>query len=236
MTNYNLRIAKDDFLLSHLVKEVISDIIIDTLNRKDRCQISLAGGSTPEQAYILLAKEDLPWSKVDVFLGDERWVDHSSDLSNAFMLERTLFSSSFTKEARFFRVPTLDCSTPEESAFKYQSKIQSICSGSPPSFDLVLLGLGEDGHTASLFPGDNVLNVEDKIVSNSIGKGIDRITLTASTLSAAKKVIFLVSGAGKKQSLQRLLDNQEPSDRTPAKLVQTSSEILVLSDESAATI
>ena len=97
----------------------------------------------------------------------------------------------------------------------------------------MLLGLGDDGHTASLFPGTDAPKVRDQWTTIGRGKGLDRITLTAPVLSAARKVLFLVSGEGKHQALSRLLDASESAERTPAKLVTPSTEILVLADQAA---
>ena len=101
-------------------------------------------------------------------------------------------------------------------------------------FDVMLLGLGDDGHTASLFPGTEAPKVTDRWATVGRGKGLDRITLTAPVLSAARKVMFLVSGEAKQQALQRLINPDELSTRTPAKLVTPSEEVLVLADDAAA--
>ena len=227
---YETIISRSKLELAYSCSNIISDLIKKSLTSKERCQISLSGGSTPSEAYKLLGKEKLEWSKVDILLGDERWVDQSNPLSNSYMLRNTLLSNSPGNQANFLPVPTTDCSSPKKSAALFQKQVQNICDGNPPVFDLILLGLGDDGHTASLFPGEDALNnVEDWVV-NTNGKGLERITLTAPVLSSAKNVVFLVSGHNKKLALKRLLDPNESPKRTPAKLVNPSSKIIVLAD------
>jgi len=152
------------------------------------------------------------------------------------MLKKTLLASGPGKGACFHPVPTTELNSPTESANYFSKLIDQVCPGTPPRFDLILLGLGEDGHTASLFPWSNSLSSRDIYATVGEGKGQARITLTAEVLSAACKVIFLVSGKSKQIALKRLLDPDESSDRTPAKLVKTSSEVLILSDEDAAKL
>ncbi len=135
--------------------------------------------------------------------------------------------------ARFHPVPT-DRPSPEASATAYAEELTALCPGTLPRFDVLLLGLGDDGHTASLFPGTAAPGVNDRSVTIGEGKGLPRITLTAPVLSAARRVIFLVSGAGKRQALARLLDPEEPPERTPARLVQPTGEVVILADAAAA--
>jgi 6-phosphogluconolactonase len=116
----------------------------------------------------------------------------------------------------------------------YEKIVRQLCPGDPPVFDVMVLGLGEDGHTASLFPGTSAATVRDRAVTVGVGNGLERISLTAPVLSAARQVIVLVSGEGKAQALQRLLDPNESAERTPAKLVQPQSPVLVLADAAAA--
>ena len=116
---------------------------------------------------------------------------------------------------------------------RFNSSLEQICGSSPPEFDLILLGLGDDGHTASLFPGTAATQVRDRWVTVGEGKGIPRITLTPPVLCAARQVVFLVAGEGKQQALGRLLDPAEDPGRTPAKLVQTQAKITVLADAAA---
>ena len=152
---------------------------------------------------------------------------------SARMLRETLLAKPPGSHACFHAVPT-DLADPQASASAYAETLATLCPGDPLRFDLILLGLGDDGHTASLFPGTAAPTVRDRPVTIGEGKGLPRITLTAPVLSAARQVIFLVSGAGKRQALARLLDANEPSERTPARLVQPDSEILILADQASA--
>lgn len=233
MTSYRLEVAVDATQLARRAAERIATAIDLALDERDRCQIALAGGSTPALAYGRLGQEHLPWDRVDVLLGDERWVPASDPASNARMIASTLLAQEPARQARFHAVPT-ELPTAEASAEAFEALVRRLCPGDPPVFDLVLLGLGDDGHTASLFPGTPATQVTDRAVTIGTGKAMERITLTAPVLSAARQVVFLVSGAGKQQALVRLLDPHESPERTPAKLAQPRSTVLVLADTAAA--
>ncbi|WP_269623044.1 6-phosphogluconolactonase [Prochlorococcus marinus] len=236
MTIFNVQRAKNQKDLAQLASQIITENIVSVLNKKDRFQLALSGGSTPFDTYNLLKDVNLPWSCVDIFLGDERWVSPSDQSSNALMLKRTLLSGGPGSKACFYPIPTIELGSPENSANKFSDLIKEICIGNPPSFDLIVLGLGDDGHTASLFPGTQALRELDSYATVGRGKGQERVTLTANVISAASKIIFLVSGASKKFALKRLLDPNESFERTPAKLIKPSSEILILTDEEAAEL
>lgn len=235
MSSYRIERSASSKELARRAAEHIGAAIDLALDQRDRAQIALSGGTTPALAYELLGREHLPWDRVDVFLGDERWVAADDDSSNARMLRQTLLKQDQPgARACFHPVPTVELASPEASADAFADLITSVCDGDPPVFDLMLLGLGDDGHTASLFPGTDAPAVRDRWTTIGRGKGLDRITLTAPVLSAARQVVFLVSGDGKRQALSRLIDSGESADRTPAKLVQPRSEILVLADQAAA--
>lgn len=232
MTQYHLRIAASADDLARQVAEQVAAQIDLALAQRDRAQIALAGGETPRASYVRLGGVHLPWERVDVLLGDERWVPADDPASNARLLRETLLAQGPARHAAFHPVPT-DEASPEAGAEAYARVLGDLGAGPLPCFDVILLGLGDDGHTASLFPGSAALAERERSVSVSEGKGLPRITLTAPVLSAARQVIFLVSGAGKRQALERLLDANEPSDRTPARLVQPQREVLILADAEA---
>jgi 6-phosphogluconolactonase len=208
MTQYHLRLAASAEDLARQVAEQVASQIDLALAQRDRCQIALAGGETPRAAYGRLGSEHLPWERVDVLLGDERWVSADNPASNARMIGETLLAQPTATRAAFLPVPTEE-SSPEASAVAY-GKVLS-----------------------DLFPGSPALAVVDRSVTVGEGKGLPRITLTAPVLSAARQVIFLVSGAGKRQALSRLLDPREPVERTPARLVRPIREVLILADAEA---
>ena len=233
-STYRLVQLNDPQELARRAAQTIANAIDLALDQRDRAQIALSGGTTPAVAYGLLAQQHLPWDRVDVLLGDERWVDAADEASNARMLRSTLLAEATPgASACFHPVPTVSLPSAEASADAFAALVSQLCSGSPPVFDLMVLGLGDDGHTASLFPGTEAPSVRDRWTTIGRGKGLDRISLTAPVLSAARQVVFLVAGEGKQQALARLLDPAEDAARTPAKLVQPSGEILVLADTAA---
>ncbi len=227
-----LIVAESADALARRCAETMASAIDLALAQRDRCQIALAGGTTPAAAYRYLGQQHLPWERVDLLLGDERWVPADDPASNARLVRDTLMASGPGQAARLHPVPT-DLAGPEQGADAYALTLAKLCSGEPPVLDLVLLGLGDDGHTASLFPGTAASREQKRTVTVGDGKGLARITLTAPVLSAARQVIFLVSGEGKRQALSRLLDPNESPERTPARLVQPVTPALALADNGA---
>ena len=234
MIKYKIQVFEDKNSLAFEASNLISQIIESILKNKSRAKIALCGGSTPRAAYSLLGKKNINWKNVDLFLGDERWVDNSSQESNCFLLNNSLFQEKNPSlEASFFSVSTVELQSPEESAENYETILRNNIDGDPPKFDFILLGLGDDGHTASLFPGSDALLEKNRLITVGEGKGHKRITFTSKLLSSAKKVVFLVSGSSKQMALKRLLNQSESWKRTPAKLVAPNSEIIVLADKGA---
>ena len=174
MTIYKIDRALNKKELAEKAVSSIKTQIELVLQKRERAKIALAGGSTPEETYRLLGKEDIPWQRVDVFLGDERWIEPNDEQSNSLLIRNTLLGSTPGSRAKFYPVPVENISSPQISAELYQELLQRVCPGNPPVFDLILLGLGDDGHTASLFPGQKIPYSSQCLVSTSfISRRID---------------------------------------------------------------
>ncbi len=225
--NYHLIIFKDKSELSIKVADYISERIKIILNAKDRFQLCLCGGSTPKNVYDFLSEKELNWEKVDVFLGDERCVNPTSDESNSLMIKNSLLNN-FGSKADFYKIFSDKKINEDISKQLLLEELKKRCEGNPPIFDFTLLGLGNDGHTASLFPNKNNNNT-DEFVITSFGNGLNVYPLLQQFI-CSRKIAFVVSGSSKKIALKRLFSNSESSDRTPAKLIKSKSKILVFSD------
>ena len=225
--NYHLIIFKDKSELSKKVTDYISERINTILNAKDRFQLCLCGGSTPKNIYNLLSEKELNWEKVDVFLGDERCVNPNSDESNTLMINNSLLNN-FGSKANFYNIFNDEKINEDISKQLLIEELSKKCNGNPPVFDFTLLGLGNDGHTASLFPNKN--NNTNELVITSFGNGLKRLSLTPKVLCSSRKIAFVVSGLSKQIALKRLINDSESSDRTPAKLIKSKSNILVFTD------
>ena len=186
--------------------------------------VALAGGSTPRPLYERLAGIAYPWEEVDVFFGDERCVPSDHPESNYGMAKAILLDHVRA------RVHPMHACDPEA----YERDLHKVFGEGTPRFDLIFLGLGTDGHTASLFPGRPELDIEDKMVAYVPEPGlpppVPRMTLTFPVLRAAKLVAFLVSGQDKRERVHQLI----AGDDIPAARV-TADRVIVLADPAAAS-
>lgn len=218
-----------------LAEWLVKDIQ-QVLLQNDKYTIALSGGSTPKSFYELLAKEyadKIDWLKVHVFFDDERYVPFTDERNNAAMVYRALLQHV---KIPAYQVHNMQTNTsPTESAKSYEAILHQYFDGRRHTFDLVLLGMGDDGHTLSLFPGTAVVNEQTKWVSEVLlnAAGNYRITLTAPVVNLADKVIFLVTGQGKAQTLQKVI--QGPPNQFPSQLIKPASKnLLWFIDDAAA--
>jgi 6-phosphogluconolactonase len=223
----SVAIASDGEALTQAAALRITTLCDEAVRRSGRFTWALAGGSTPRQLYTLLACERfataIDWSRVEFFWGDERCVPPDERESNYRMARETLLAAIEPDPARVHRMQgELE---PAQAAAEYEQLLRGFFgvtgSGGPPSFDLVLLGMGADGHTASLFPGSAALREQERwVVENRLSpSAAPRVTLTFPILNAATNVLFLVSGAGKAACLKRVLE-PAGSEELPARRVR----------------
>lgn len=204
--------------------------------------VALSGGSTPKALFSLLARQpfadSLPWSSIYFFWGDERCVPPDHPDSNFLMASETLLGKVPIPSGNIFRIPTED-GDPEQAAAKYASTLHQFFNSESPRFDLIFLGMGADGHTASLFPGTIALRIEDQTVAaNFVEKfKTHRITLTAKTINQARNVIFLVAGEDKATSLKEVLEGEHQPEKYPSQLIKpVDGNLLWMLDVAAASL
>jgi 6-phosphogluconolactonase len=202
-----------------------------------RFTVALSGGSTPQQLYELLATEpycqQISWQQVVVFWGDERCVPADDGQSNQRMARIALLNKVPIPAANI--VPILFEASPDSAALNYEAQLRSQFAGELPRFDLILLGLGPDGHTASLFPGTTAVTEQRRWTSPATPQGqtLARITLTLPVINAAANIVFLVSGDSKAAMIKQIIDKQTQPP-LPAQLVcPTQGRLSWLLDEAA---
>jgi 6-phosphogluconolactonase len=199
----------------------------EAIAQRGRFTIALSGGSTPRNLYTLIAANasaSLPWDQMFFFWGDERHVPLNDPDSNYRMAKETLLSKVPIPPANIFPVPA-DNPDAAAAAQAYEDTLRkffALAAGEFPRFDLILLGMGPDGHTASLFPETAALQEKSRlVVANWVEKlSNSRITFTLPVLNAARCVAFLVSGADKAAVLHEVLEGKAPGEKYPSKLVR----------------
>jgi 6-phosphogluconolactonase len=204
------------------------------ISQRGRFTLALSGGSTPRSLFTLIAanaSSALPWEQVFFFWGDERHVPPEDAESNFRMAQETLLSKVPVPPANIFRIPTEnpDASAVADAYERTLRKFFELQAGEFPRFDLILLGMGPDGHTASLFPETKALQEKLRlVVANWVEKlNTNRITLTLPVLNAARCVAFLVSGSDKAPALREVLEGSGPAVKYPSKLVRPDDGKLI---------
>lgn len=201
--------------------------------------VALSGGNTPRALYELLAdpehRDKVPWDRTQVFFSDERFVPPDSSESNFHAAQESLLSKVDIPERFVHRVATVDVE-PGESAALYDEGIRRVFHADPgvaPSFDLILLGLGTDGHTASLFPDTTALGDDtDLVAANAVPKlNTTRITFTYPLINAARTIMFLVAGEDKADAVSRVMAGE---DLPAARVRPTNGRLIWLLDDAAA--
>jgi 6-phosphogluconolactonase len=239
----NLEIFKDTDKLSLALAEWITSLIEETLTRKNSFGFVLSGGNTPKKLNLLLAsspyKERIDWKKIHVFWGDERSVPFEDERNNARMAFDTLLNKVDIPENQ---IHIMDTSlTPEQAAVEYgESLFEFFGTDVLPdqTFDLVLLGMGDDGHTLSLFPGTPVIHEEKLWVTSFFLKAQNmyRITLTKNIVNHSNHIVFIISGSEKANALHQVLVGEKNPDLYPSQvIIPTQGELHFFVDEAAAS-
>jgi 6-phosphogluconolactonase len=235
----SLIIKKDSDELSREFAVWLTGYIEKKLQLQDRFTIVLAGGNTPKKLYRLLAsdkfKNKIDWSKLHFFWGDERFVPFTDDKNNAKMAFDNLLNHVPAVKKNIHIIHT-DIE-PKSSAVEYQKLLHQYFRGRNKTFDLVLLGIGGDAHTLSLFPGYDIIFEKEKWVQTFFLKEqkMIRITLTAPVINAAGCIVFLVSGSDKAAAVQHVLAGEHNPDLYPAQVIQPfEGELCWWLDEAAA--
>ncbi|RII29301.1 MAG: 6-phosphogluconolactonase [Geobacter sp.] len=236
-----IKVCADLEALSLAAAELFASEARQAVQANGRFTVALAGGSTPRRAYELLAsgpfREQIPWQNTHVFWGDERCVPGDDPRNNALMARRALLDHVPVPREQVH--PMVCDRHPMEAAAEYEVLLRAFFPRGRPRFDLVLLGLGENGHTASLFPGTSALEERQRWVSEVYlaDEGIYRLTLTAATINQASLVVFLVSGSDKAQILRKVLKEAQDPRSIPARLIKpVDGGLLWLVDRQAARL
>lgn len=234
-----VRICADPQALSRAAAEAFVILAEKSVRGSGNFSVALAGGSTPRGLYGALAspefRERVPWNKVHLFWGDERCVPPDHEASNYKMVYDSLLVHVDLPVKNIH--PMRGDLEPKQGAARYESELRTFFSGQEfPFFDLILLGLGQDGHTASLFPGSPALSEHDRWVvpAHSVETGTDRITLTLPVLNHAGAVFFLVAGNGKAAILGEVLKDPQGCPALPAGRVRPTRGLVTwFADERA---
>jgi len=227
-----IEILPDHAALAQRAAEQFAGLAGFAIRKRGRFVVALSGGSTPKKMNALLAApplaQTIDWSKVFVFWSDDRCVSPDNPDSNYRMARETLLAQVSIPNENIHRVHGENSS--ERAARVYEDELREFFrqpggSSTPPRFDLILLGMGEDGHTASLFPGTPGIRENRRwavAVKHNVPPApfVDRVTFTPPVINAAANVVFLVSGANKAERLYQVLHEQYDPDRLPAQVVR----------------
>ncbi len=241
-----IRILADGAAIARRAAQEFVQAAADAVRTRGSFNVALAGGSTPKALYSLLVNDpalrsQVPWDKMHLLFGDERHVPPDHPDSNFRMATETMISKAPVKPEQVTRIKG-EYPDAGQAALEYEKALREyfkLKDGEYPRFDLVLVGMGNEGHTLSLFPGTKALHADGRIaVRNWVGKlYAERITLTAPAASNAARVIFMVTGADKAPALKAVLEGPFEPEQLPAQLLQPKNgKLLWLVDTAAGSM
>jgi len=241
-----IRILADGAAIAQRAAQQFLQAAADAVRERGSFTAALAGGSTPKTLYSLLANDpalrsQVPWDKIHLFFGDERHVGPGHPDSNFRMATEAMLSKAPLKAEQVTRIKG-EYTDAEQAAQEYEQALRTyfqLKDGEYPRFDLLLAGMGNEGHTLSLFPGTKALHPGARVVvRNWVGKlYTERITLTAPAASNAARIIFMVTGADKAPALKAVLEGPYEPEQLPAQLLQPKNgKLLWLVDAAAGSM
>ena len=225
----DLEIYKDENDLINALGEAICKVSEEAISTRGQFNFVLSGGSSPRKLYKLLAsktyRNKINWKKTYFFFGDERFVPENDSQRNSLMAKEVLFDPLKISKSHIFNVDTTG--SPEEAAQRYADSITTHFKKEPVEFDFILLGLGDNSHTASLFPNTSVLEETEATIKSVFVKEVDmyRITMTAPLINQSKHIAFLVFGEDKAEAVYRVLEDKSGSTQEyPARLIASEEK------------
>ena len=236
----NIHVSKNPDELNITVADWIVNEVEECLQKTDRFAFLLSGGNTPKKLYELLASDDyrnkIDWEKVDIFFGDERVVPFEDERNNGKMAFDAMISKLPIPPEQVYYIDT--AKKPEESAANYESMLRGYFRNSDHTFDIALLGMGEDGHTLSVFPGTEK-NLNDKNWAFSVfvpSQNMYRVSLSPLIVNQSKNIAFLIEGTAKSPALKKILDENNSTVSYPAQLIKpTHGQLHWFLDQAAAS-
>ncbi len=226
-------------------EQLVRTVLVDAVKERGVCTIALAGGTTPHPLYQRLAAsatdDEVPWSQAEIFFGDERDVPHDHEDSNYHMAQRVLLDHLPIRPEQIHPMPA-DADDLDDAAAEYEQTLRRLVPAGPdgiPQFDLVLLGMGGDGHTASLFPctPDALGESERLVLAHEVPVlGRWRMTFTFPLINAARSVVMFVVGEDKDDAVAKVLRGVDPTDAPAAGVRPTRGELHIVLDSAAARL
>lgn len=230
-----VEVLSDERALIERSHDIMLEKIHTAIAERGLCTIALSGGSTPKPLYEALSRQQLPWDKIHIFWGDERYVPPDDPQSNQLMARTAWLDRVAIPASNIHPMPT-DEADPAVAASKHEQELQEffqVPAGEFPVFDIILLGIGDDGHTASLFPHTEALKVSDHLVTVGNKDGQPRITFTYPLINQARYVMFVVAGASKQAALAQIFATDGDASIYPSRLIQPQGELWWLLDRAA---
>ncbi len=210
-------------LLAMAAANYFAELANNCIKQKGKFMVALSGGNTPASMYALLASvsyQEIDWKNIYIFWGDERCVALDSVDNNAFNAKNILLDKVPIPKKNIFVIPVDE--TPINAAIYYEATIKIFFKTDKPVFDLIILGMGDDGHTASLFPHTAILQEKNKLVKEVFltEKNIWRVSFTAPLINQAAHILFLVAGKAKASMLDIILNGEKNIEKYPAQMIE----------------